>query len=119
MFLNIDTQQRDGVTLVRLSGRIALGRESQEIEWKIDDLLRENRKQVVFDISEVNYLDSTGVGILVMASGKLQSAGGALHVAGSQGVVHNTLTMTRVNEVLRLFPDAESAMAAFQPAASA
>ena len=71
-------------------------------------------QKVVFDLSDVIYLDSSGVGILMMCHAKLKKAGGSLHIAGAQGMVEETLEITSVNKIVKLYPTAVEAAQAFQ-----
>jgi anti-sigma B factor antagonist len=111
MLLNIQ-KKRVGtdVIVLGLAGRITLGGECQEVEWQVEDLLRKNERKIIFDLSELNYLDSTGVGILVMCSGKVKQAGGELSVVGARGIVEQTLKMTCVDRILNLHADVETAV---------
>ena len=106
------------VALISLGGRLSLGRDCQRVEWQVDDLLREGTRRVIFDLSGLSFIDSAGVGMVMMCFGKLKKSGGSLAVAGAQGYVENTLKMTHVNDVLPLFPSVEAAAASFakQPA---
>lgn len=97
------------VVVIGLAGRITLGLECQEVEWQVEDLLKEHEKKIVLDFSELKYLDSTGVGILVMCSGKVKQAGGELSVVGAQGIVEQTLKMTRVDQIVTLYGSVEAA----------
>ena len=102
-----------GVAVLSLAGRLSLGRDCQRMEWQVDDLLHEGKLKVIFDLSGLSFIDSAGVGIVVMCFGKLKKSGGALLVAGAKGYVEETLKTTRVNEVLPLFPSVEAAAASF------
>jgi anti-anti-sigma factor len=101
------------VAVLSLAGRLALGRDCQGVEWQVDDLLREGKLSVIFDLSGLGFIDSAGVGMVMMCFGKLKKSGGTLLVAGAKGYVEDTLKMTRVNEVLQLFPSVEAAAASF------
>jgi anti-sigma B factor antagonist len=68
----------------------------------VTQLLKESQKKVIFDLSDVCYVDSSGVGILMMCYAKLKKAGGALHLAGAQGIVEEALAMTSVNKIVPL-----------------
>ena len=70
MLLNIQ-KRRIGADVVVLgvAGRITLGRDCQEVESQVEDLLKEHEKKIIFDFSELQYLDSTGVGILAACGG--------------------------------------------------
>ena len=110
MSLNIQKRRVGAdVIVLGLAGRITLGRECQEVEWQVEDLLKEHEKKIILDFSELKYLDSTGVGILVMCSGKVKQAGGELSVVGAQGIVEQTLKMTRVDQIVTLHATVEAA----------
>jgi anti-anti-sigma factor len=101
------------VVVLSLVGRLTLGRDCQRVEWQVDDLLREGKLSVIFDFSGLSFIDSAGVGIVVMCFGKLKKSGGTLRLAGVKGQVDDTLKMTHVNEVIQLFPSVEAAAASF------
>jgi len=110
MSLNIEKRRVGAdVIVLGLAGRITLGLECQEVEWQVEDLLKEHQKKIIFDFSELKYLDSTGVGILVMCSGKVKQAGGELRIVGAQGIVEQTLKMTRVDQIVTLYATVEAA----------
>ena len=110
MLLNIEISKIGAdVVVVGVAGRITLGRECQELEYQVQDLLKANHKKIIFDFSRLEFLDSTGIGIVVMCSGKVKQAGGELRVAGAQGIVEQTLKMTSVHQILALYPTVEAA----------
>jgi anti-anti-sigma factor len=101
------------VVLVEIAGKVVYGPECRQIEWLIAELLHEGEKKIVFDISRVDQLDSTGVGILVVCSGKVKEAGGELRVAGAVGHVDNILKITHVVEIVRLYRSRVDALEGF------
>ena len=115
MLLNIEKQQAaNGVVVLKISGRISLGRDSQQVEWKMDELLKENARKVVLDLTKVSHIDSTGIGIIVSCSGKLRGAGGDLRLSGAAGLVEQVLKLTQVNNIVKLFPTAAAAAESFK-----
>ncbi|MBV8207548.1 MAG: STAS domain-containing protein [Acidobacteria bacterium] len=110
MWLKIDTELREpAIAIIRVAGRIVLGRASQELEWKIVEILKGSPRVVVVDLGDVTHIDSTGVGILVMCSGKAKSAGAELRLAGARGAVEQVLRLTRVNDIIPMFAAADDA----------
>ena len=105
------------IVVVEIVGRITLGGESRQIEWLVGDLVSENQTKIVFDITGVNQVDSTGVGIIVMCSGKLKKAGGELRLAGAKPAVENVLKMTRVDSIVSLYPTTAAALESFRASA--
>ena len=77
MLLEIDTKRIvPDITLLELTGKIALGRESQKIETLVQDLLRQNERKIIFDLARVDHMDSTGIGVMAYCFGTLNRCGG-------------------------------------------
>lgn len=104
MILSIERRKIEpDVVVMEMHGRITMGGDSQKIEWGVTQLLKENQKKVIFDLTDVCYVDSSGVGILMMCHAKLKKAGGALYLVGAQGMVEEALAMTSVNKIVPLY----------------
>jgi anti-sigma B factor antagonist len=97
------------IGLAELRGRLLMGNDSRQVEWAVAEFLKEGVKKVVLDLSEVDTMDSTGVGILVMCHAKLQKEKGDLRIVSKQGIVHDTLLMTHVDRIVQFFPTIEEA----------
>jgi anti-anti-sigma factor len=89
-----------------------------EIEWLTAELLEERERKIIFDLSGMRHLDSSGVGILIMCSGKVKEAEGELRVAGARGHVQTVLTMTQVGKILALYANRVDALEGFAGAAA-
>jgi len=114
MILTIGTKEIEpDIAVMEMNGRIVLGNDSKNVEWKLAEFLKENRKKVVFDLAGVTVLDSTGVGIIVMCHVKLKKCGGALHIAGATGMVGDTLKLASVDKLIEFYPTAAEAAAGF------
>lgn len=113
MILEITKKAVGNVVVLEMAGRITLGRDCQQIEADVDDLLRGKQARIVFDLSKVKYMDSSGVGIMVMCSGKVREAGGELRIAGATGVVEQTLLLTRTSTIVPTFATLAEALAGF------
>ena len=105
------------ITVLHLTGRIAMGRPCQEIEWQVDELIRAKTPKLVLDVSDVQRVDSTGFGTIVMCSGKLKKAGGELRVAGARGIVEEIAHTSNIPRIIPFHPSVEEAVAAFTPPA--
>jgi anti-sigma B factor antagonist len=100
------------IVVLEVTGRITIGRDCQQLEWSTDALVSENKKKIVFDLSRVNHIDSTGIGIIVMSAGKIKQAGGKLRVC-AQGHVEQVLKLTSVDKVVDLHPTMATAAVGF------
>lgn len=119
MLLQIETNQIEpDITLLRLTGKVSLGRESQKIETTVQDLLRQNQKKVIFDLSHVDHMDSTGIGIMAYCFGTMNRSGGEMRVVGAAGKVLHLFQITHLDDVLPLcasIEDARASMGAKHP----
>ena len=103
------SQPAPDICLVELSGKLMMGNDSRQVEWGVAELLGAGIKKIIFDLSKIDSIDSTGVGIIVMCEAKVRKAGGALRIAGPAGIVHETLVMTHVDRLVQFFPTANAA----------
>ena len=101
------------IVVLEIAGRITIGRDCQHLEWAAENLVREKQKKIIFDLAAVTYIDSTGIGIIMMSAGHLKEAGGALRVAGATGHVEQVLKMTNVHQIVGLHPTTAAAAASF------
>jgi anti-anti-sigma factor len=100
------------IEVLEMIGRIVLGSDGMQVEWTVAQLLKADHKKLIFDLSRVTLLDSTGVGVLVMCHAKVKKAGGVLRIAGVTGMVEDTLKLTSVDKLIGSFPTvAEAAQA--------
>jgi len=65
----VETRQLDGgVSVVTISGRLALGGETEKLDAAVSKLIEQHQKKVVLDITALDYADSSGIGTLVSFS---------------------------------------------------
>jgi anti-sigma B factor antagonist len=116
MVLSIATRKYgNDISVVELAGRITLGRESGQIETTIVKLIDEGVKKFVIDISKVDYIDSTGIGRIAYSFGKITSAGAQARVSGAKGLVMELFHITRLDSVIKFFPNADAACQSLEP----
>jgi anti-anti-sigma factor len=97
------------IVVLDVAGKLVLGRDSKELEWAVDDLVSHKSTRVILDLADVTYMDSAGLGILVMCSSKLNNAGGEMRVGGATFMVDEVLKRTRVNKIIPCYSTFEQA----------
>ena len=111
MNLTVEKRQlEDGVTVIVLSGRVAIGEASRRIEPEVIAAINDGAKMVVIDLAGVSYIDSTGVGIMAYCFGKAVRNGANLRIAGAADNVLNVFQVTRLVHVVPFYPDLNSAL---------
>jgi len=112
------SQPAPDTCVVEFFGKLMMGNESRQVEWTVAEQLVAGVKRFIFDLSKLDGIDSTGVGIIVMCEGKVRKAGGELRIAGPMGIVNDTLVLTHVDRLLRFFSSTSDAMRDFGIAAN-
>jgi anti-anti-sigma factor len=103
MLLQIaERQVEPDITVVELTGTLELGNESQRIESLIEDLVRKGTRRLVVDMSGVDHIDSSGIGVVALAAGRLREAGGRLAVAVAEGRVLHLLNLTQMHAIVTI-----------------
>jgi hypothetical protein len=72
--MKMTNREVEGVSVMALDGRILLGEESNALREKLKSLIAEGKKQIVLNMDDIKYIDSTGLGI--------PESGGTRHVVG-------------------------------------
>ena len=101
------------IVVLELTGRITIGRDCKELEWAVENLIKEGKTKVIFDMARVTTLDSTGIGILVLSAGQIKKAGGELRVAGATAHVEDVPKMTNIDQIVVLHPTTAAAATGF------
>lgn len=99
------------ILVMAVSGRLALGRECQIVEWTVDELLAGGPRKVVFELSKLEYLDSTGIGILATCCGRIEESGGQVRLAAPHPKVADLMRVTKLNRVITSYSTVEEAVA--------
>jgi anti-sigma B factor antagonist len=106
----IEIKQLDsGIAVVTVSGRLVLGKDVERLETAINELLKQDQKQFVFDISALDYADSSGIGTLVACLTHIKKAGGELRMAGANARMLRLFKMTGVESLMALYPSVSAA----------
>ena len=111
MPLAIQPEHHAGSMIVYAIGRITLGRECQQLQEQLTELVDAGEKDVVVNLRGVTYIDSTGIGVLAMVAGLLRKAGGRLRLTAARGQVEEVLRVTRLYDMVARYPESAAAAA--------
>ena len=111
--MKIATHQVDGITVLDLSGRITLGEGSVQLRDAVRDLVSKGQKNIVLNLGDVSYMDSSGVGELVTAYTSVKNQGGELKLVNLTKKIEDLMAITKLATVFDIHNDEASAIAAF------
>jgi len=115
MALEIQQREREGVVIVGLEGRITVGPESSALRDKVSALAAEGSRNIVLDLAGVDYIDSTGLGALVICATSLRKSGGNVKLLNLTPRSIELLVMTKLATVFEIFTDETEAVNSFFP----
>ncbi len=95
--------------VVTLAGKIMMGPESERIVTHVDELLRQGKRTIIFDLAGVSHIDSTGIGRFISSYNKIMAAGGEMCMAGATGHLFDTFHVSLLDTVFRFYPSVEEA----------
>jgi anti-sigma B factor antagonist len=110
MPLGVERQDiHNSTSVITLRGKLMLGQEAAQLDGLVPQLLKSGRKNLVFDLSGVTHIDSTGIGRFIDTYSQLGQAGGQMRLAGATGMVRDSFRVTRLDTVFKFYPTVESA----------
>ena len=108
----------DSVTVIDISGRITLGEGCTQLRELIRDLLSKGQKNILLNLADVTYIDSSGIGELVSGYTGVARQGGALKLLNLTKKVHDLLQITKLYTVFDVHDDEAKAVASFSKTAA-
>ena len=112
MALELKVGQVKGVAVIVCRGRIVFGSETTELSKTIRLLLPENPR-IVLNLEAVQTIDSGGLGTLIGLVASARRGDGDIKLCSVSPKVRDVLQLTKLIEVLAIFPDEATAVAAF------
>jgi anti-sigma B factor antagonist len=113
MSVKLNTRQVGDVTVIDVSGRVTLGEGSSAIRETLRDLTNKGNKKILLNMSDVSYIDSTGIGELVAGFTSAANSGGTVKLLGLTRHVKDVLQITRLYTVFEPYDDEAQAVESF------
>ena len=111
MILEAELERVDPITAVfRLTGRMTLGMRLREIESRITDTADDGVERLILDLSGIEFIDSAGLGALMILFGNMKLRGGQLRLVAPGARVLDVLKLTRTDSILNIAPNLEAAL---------
>jgi len=115
MALEISHREREGIPILDLKGRIVVGNEASAFRDAFDRLTTEAGSRLLLNMKLVDYVDSTGLGAIVMCATRTKSAGGAAKLVHVNRRQIELLIVTKLDTIFEIFEDETEAVNSFFP----
>ena len=113
MSLIVNIREVGDVTVVDLSGRITIGEGSGVLRDTVRDILSNGQKNIVLNLGDVSYIDSSGLGELVSSYTTAANQGAKVKLLSVQKKVSDLLQITKLYTVFDDFNDEAAAVVSF------
>jgi anti-sigma B factor antagonist len=107
--MQIAERESGAVTVLDLSGRITMGEDGNLLKDKLQSLLHQGKKNILFNLAQVSYVDSAGLGAIVSAYTTVTREGGWLHRANVPKKLQDLLPITKLLPVIETFDSEDEA----------
>jgi anti-sigma B factor antagonist len=115
MALEILQRDREGITLLDLKGRITAGPEVGSLRTLIEDLCVTPGQKIILNMQHIDFIDSTGLGAMVMCHTRLQKNNGTAKLAYLNRRNLELLLLTKIDTIFEVFDDETEAVNSFFP----
>jgi len=112
MLLKSSTRSQGDIVIIDCYGRIVMGEETALLRSQVKDLLNQSL-QIVLNLADVNYIDSSGLGTLVGLYTSARNVGGEIKLASLTGRVKDVLHITKLGSIFEFYDTADEAASAF------
>ncbi|MFC1563444.1 STAS domain-containing protein [candidate division KSB1 bacterium] len=102
------------VAIVKVSGKLMGGPETDELHDKVKSLISDNINKIVIDLSKVKWMNSLGIGILMSCFTSSAVAGGGVILAGATEKVNSLLVITQLISLFEHYETVDEAITAFE-----
>lgn len=103
------TEVAPGITVFEINARLHTGTTLRSIEFAVRKLLEDGCRKLVLDLSNVDFVDSSALGMLIVSAAQMKKLGGSMRIAGAQSRVSELFAIVHMDQVAELSPDVATA----------
>jgi len=113
--LHIQEREKEGIVILDLHGRLIVGEPCTELRDKVTATMAAGKKNIVLNLEDVDFIDSTGLGSMVICFTSLQKNSGALKLENLNRRNIELLVLTKLSTVFQVFDEEQQAINSFFP----
>ena len=112
--MTIQVIDQGNVTILEMKGKIMGGPDAGVLNENIHELIKNGKKKIVVNLAGVDWMNSSGLGILISALTTIRNNGGELKLASLTDKIKNLLTITKLSNVFEKYDSVSEASASFK-----
>lgn len=112
--MKFDVAQQGSVTVISLQGSIMGGPDATLLNSQLHELITAQKKQVVLDLAGVEFMNSSGLGMLIGGASTLKNAGGKLKLANASEKILALIKITKLTPLFEQYDSVKAAVSSFR-----
>ena len=112
--MKFKTTQQGSVTVIELEGNLMGGPDAAMLNNKLHELVEDGKTRVVVDMGEVQFINSTGLGLLIGGVTTMRNAGGGLKLARTSDKIAGLIKIAKLQPVFEIHSSVQDAAASFK-----
>ena len=111
--VKIKERKQDGVAIIEMSGKLMGGPDAASFAETLKTLIHEGHLNVLVDLGKVNWVNSTGLGILISGYSTMKKNGGDLKLLNVSDRIESIFMVSKLHTVFTSFEDEDEAIKSF------
>ena len=112
--MKVKTIEKYGAVVIELKGNVMGGPEAQEFSDTLHKLINDDKKNVIVDLAETKFMNSSGLGMLISVYTTMKNGGGSMKLANATEKIESLLVITKLITVFEHYTTVEDAVNSFK-----
>jgi anti-sigma B factor antagonist len=112
--MNYNIDERYNAVVIHLKGNVMGGPDGSDLRDTLDELKDDEKTNVVVDVSRVNFMNSSGLGLLVGGLTSMRNAGGDVRLANVADRIRSLLIITKLITIFKTYESVDEAVESFE-----
>jgi anti-sigma B factor antagonist len=112
--MKVKQVEKYGAVVIELKGNVMGGPEAQEFSDLLHKLLEEGKKNVIIDLAETKFMNSSGLGMLISGYTTVKNGGGVMKLANATEKIESLLVITKLITIFEHFISVDEAVNSFK-----
>jgi anti-sigma B factor antagonist len=108
--MNAKIYEQYNAAVIELKGKVEGGPFASEFKEALLDLVKKGKKNIIVDMSDIKFINSNGIGILVSGYTTVKNGGGELKLVNSSSKVNGVLSITKLNQIFTNYTSLEESL---------
>ena len=112
--MKIKTSEKYGAVVIELKGNVMGGPDAQEFSSLLHKLLEDGKKNIVVNLADVKFMNSSGLGMLISGFTTIKNGGGSFKLANATDKINSLLVITKLITIFEHYTSVDEAVESFK-----